>query len=266
MSKLVNWGHWLVAACVCSLAAFSIHEDVLRIIGPAHTGHEAIYWVGVSARELIWVALSVALVWGILIWADWAHGLLTLLITVALSVVVYALFAGGREALNWDVIGGFVIYSSTLVWLLLPAVRHRYWQKEKNGMGRLINWGRWLAVAFFAVAGADLLWSALTSLPRILREHPQEITYYFVWDAFFWIPTLMCAWGIFKWRRWARSLGVALSAVDLLLLSFICLSIYRSGAGLYAGWPLMTLIACFILIWLLLPAVRTEYARRDQMA
>jgi hypothetical protein len=266
MSKLVNWGRWLVAASIGFYIARGIYDDALYVFASMHAGRDWTYMIGVAARYSVLVALFVVVGWGILIWADWAHGLLTLLMTVGVGVVLYALFTGGRQALNWEVLGGLAIYSSTLLWLLLPAVRHRYWQKENNGESRLINWGRWLAVAFFAIEGADLFWSTMTSLPRILRQHPQEITYYFVWDTLFWIPTLMCAWGIFKWRRWARSLGIALSALDVLGLSIFCVTIFRSGAGLYAFWPLVTLIACFILVWLLLPVVRMEYSRRNQIA
>jgi hypothetical protein len=266
MSKLVNWGHWVVAASIAFYIGLGIYDGILHLTRAAHTGHNLEYLVEIAARDLLLIAVFVAVGWGILIWADWAHGLLTLVMALGVVVVAYDLFTGGREALNWDVVGGLTMYSLTLLWLLLPAVRHRYWQIKKRDARRLISWGRWLSVIFFGAAGLYLFWGAITSLPKILREHPQEITYYFVSDALFWVPTLVCAWGIYKWRRWSRSLGIALSAVDFVGLGLICWSVYHSGMELHAFWPLATLISGFILVWLMLPRVRLEYSRRDQIA
>ena len=114
--------------------------------------------------------------------------------------------------------------------------------------------------------GADLLWSAIIRVPVLIREHPQEITYHFVSDAFFWMPMLLCAWGIFKWRLWSRKLGTVLSILSLAMLG-ILVSIEFQHAGPYRGGLLaLALINCSVFVWLLLPVVRAEYLRRDQIA
>jgi hypothetical protein len=135
-------------------------------------------------------------------------------------------------------------------------------------MSRLVNWGHWATAAFFAALGASLLWSAATGIPRLLRENPREIAYYFVTGAAIWVPTLFCAWGIFKWRRWARGLGIVLSALNLVLFGVVILVDPPIVREVNYGWVEIVDAICsgLILAWLFVPAVRFEYSQRNQIA
>ena len=126
-------------------------------------------------------------------------------------------------------------------------------------MSKVVNWGHWVVGALFAVSGAAWLWYSIARLPVVLPEHPQEVPYYFVSDAFLWVPALLWAWGIFKWRSSARTLGVILSAFIFAVYG-VAFVIARK-----LDWA-MALIYCSALIWLLLPVVRAEYSRRNQIA
>jgi hypothetical protein len=126
-------------------------------------------------------------------------------------------------------------------------------------VSKVVNWGHWVVAALFAVSGGAWLWDSIARLPVVFREHPQEVTYYFVSDAFLWAPALLCAWGILKWRSWARTLGVILSAFIFAVYG-IAFVIARK-----LDWA-MALIYCSALMWLLLPVVGAEYSRRNQIA
>lgn len=135
-------------------------------------------------------------------------------------------------------------------------------------MSRIVNSGRLLAAGLFVFLGADLLWHAVAKIPEVLREHPQQVTYYFISDAVLWIPELLCAWGLFRWRRWGRTLGLVLSAMYVFSAGLsLGISLVRpAGFGLTVYVAVLMLIAGCVFTWLLLPAVRVEYSRRDQIA
>jgi hypothetical protein len=128
-------------------------------------------------------------------------------------------------------------------------------------MSKLVNWGHWLVAGFFAVSGAPFLWSVIASLPSGYREHPREGTYIFFWGMIMSLPPFACAWGIFKWRRWGRMLGIVFSV--LILAGFAILAFDRKVS---AGESVFAFIYCGTLVWLLLPVVRAEYFRRNQIA
>jgi len=133
-------------------------------------------------------------------------------------------------------------------------------------MSKLVNWGHLLVAAYFAFWGVDLLWSSVSVFPRLLRDHPHEITYILVMDAIVWVWILLCAWGILKWQRWAQKLGVALSVLMLLFIALAAWTAPQFGVVLILEFGLVTIIAASVLAWLLLPAVRAEYLRRNQPA
>ena len=128
-------------------------------------------------------------------------------------------------------------------------------------MSKVVNWGHWLVAAIFAVSGAPFLWSVLASAPSSLHQHPREVTYIFFWGVIMSFPPFACAWGIFKWRRWGRSLGIILTLV--ILGGFVMIAFDRKVS---AGESVGAFIYCAMLIWLLLPGVRAEYLRREQTA
>lgn len=135
-------------------------------------------------------------------------------------------------------------------------------------MSKIVHWGRWLTAAFFALLGTDSPWHALANLGHMFQEHPNEITYYFVSDAAIWIPTLACAWGIFKWRPWARTLAIVLSALNLATLAIAILVEPRIAREFKPAWVTLGWAICcsWILVWLFVPAVRAKYSRVNQLA
>jgi hypothetical protein len=133
-------------------------------------------------------------------------------------------------------------------------------------MSKVVNWGHRLVAALFAVSGAASLWYSIARLPSLIRQHLQEITYYFVMDSLYWIPALLCAWVVFKWRPWARTLGILVSLLDVAFVGIILWGDFNFGRGLRGETVILTLISCSVLTWLFLPAVRAEYLRRDQIA
>ena len=133
-------------------------------------------------------------------------------------------------------------------------------------MSKLVNWGHWLAAAYFAFWGADLLWTSVAGIPELLRDHPRHITYILVSDVLVLVAISLCTWGILNWQRWARNLGVVLSVLIIGLIALAAWTAPEFGLLPILEFALTALIAGSVLIWLLLPVVRAEYLRRDQLA
>ena len=129
-------------------------------------------------------------------------------------------------------------------------------------MSRIVDWGRWPVGALFATWGVALFWGTITNIPGFLRQHRNEVTYYILSESVLWITALLCAWGIFKRRRWGRSLGIALCVLAFATVGLVPLLTREFDRGL----ALMAVLACSTLVWLFLPGVRAEYSRRDQRA
>ena len=129
-------------------------------------------------------------------------------------------------------------------------------------MSKLVNWGRWPVAALFATWGVALLWGTITDIPGFLRRSPNEVTYYVLSESALWIAALLCAWGIFRRRRWGRLLGIALCALNFATGALV----YLLAREFDRGMALMTAIACSTLVWLLLPAVRAQYLQKESAA
>jgi Mn2+/Fe2+ NRAMP family transporter len=71
---------------------------------------------------------------------------------------------------------------------------------------------------------------------------------------------LLCAWGIFNWRPWGRYVAVILTIFGIIVAAVA----FRSGGGsrTYAALTIAIVLNSLVLIWLLLPSVRAEYARK----
>ena len=134
-------------------------------------------------------------------------------------------------------------------------------------MSKIVNWGRWVIAVYFAAWGLESLWKIILRFSNLLREYPKELTHTIVaFDAFFWIAAFACAWGILKWRLWARKLGIVLSAFWALAIGLGFGFRLQAGGKPNFFWLLLLSIGSLALIWLLLPAVRLEYSRRNQIA
>lgn len=134
-------------------------------------------------------------------------------------------------------------------------------------MTKLVSWGHWAVGAFFVFLGVDALLASTAHVPGLVRDHSRETAYAFVLaHAFFvYLPAFFCAWGVFKWRAWARRLGIALCA----FFAMVGLGLwvyFRTAGRLDTPLLVMTLLAAMVFGWLLLPDVRAEYSRRNQIA
>jgi hypothetical protein len=133
-------------------------------------------------------------------------------------------------------------------------------------MNKVVDWGHWAVGAVFVLLGADLLLSSTMHVPDLIRQHPQEVTYFVLDHALLgWLPAFFCAWGVFRWRSWARKLGIALCLFFAAVGSGSWIYFRLAGRG---DTPLlvMALLAGTVFVWLILPPVRAEYSRRNQIA
>jgi len=135
MSKLVNWGHWLVGGAFAALGlSYFYHASqfvplLIRIL----RGENLSYYL--PASLVLWIPLLLC-AWGIWNWKGWGHVLALFLAALALCWCVRWLFYiglhdfGGRGYIRAEFLRIILILVCILAWLLLPAVRHRYWPKE----------------------------------------------------------------------------------------------------------------------------------------
>ena len=132
-------------------------------------------------------------------------------------------------------------------------------------MNKIVDWGHWLVAAVLAVKGFALLYEIVAYLPQAWR-HPNTLTY----------PTdhlalglcalyFACAWGILTWRSWGRKVALAITAFESVIVAALMVVTY--GLAIFnARMNLIALLNCAAMIWLVLPAVRAEYLRRNQIA
>jgi hypothetical protein len=133
-------------------------------------------------------------------------------------------------------------------------------------MSKLVDGGHWAVGAFFLILGLDVLISSLAEVPRLVHQHPQAVTYFVVAHALvLWIPAFLCAWGVVKWLRRARHLGLALCALFGALGLASSLR-FDTGVRVNGALLLIALVSCAAFAELLLPAVRVEYSRKNRMA
>jgi peptidoglycan/LPS O-acetylase OafA/YrhL len=130
-------------------------------------------------------------------------------------------------------------------------------------MSKLVNWGHWIVGIAFASSGLGFLFGrGVSDAVRAVRG--QQPFYSFDMVVLTCVPILLCAWGILNWRDWGHKLAILLSLLGLvsLVLALSALGIHELGSSFVSS----AVSAIAILIWLLLPAVRLEYRKRNQVA
>jgi drug/metabolite transporter (DMT)-like permease len=138
---------------------------------------------------------------------------------------------------------------------------------SKRIVTKIVHWGRWAVGVIFILLGADTLVGSSIDASGLAQQHSRETMYAFVLAHAFliWLPAFLCAWGVFKWRAWARRLGIALCAffagVGLGLWIYFQM-LGRRDTPLFV----MVLVAGTAFAWLILPSVGAEYSRRNQIA
>ncbi|MGA8144402.1 MAG: hypothetical protein WB987_10985 [Candidatus Acidiferrales bacterium] len=142
-------------------------------------------------------------------------------------------------------------------------------------MSKIVSWGRWPVAIFFALQGLGILMVVVGVLILTLRDRAGS--FYFIYMGLLeCAPLLLCAWGILRLRRWGYGLAFALSALGVLLMAFVFAdsgaqtldSTIVQGAIVYERAFIVSSIVfdCSILVWLLLPPVRSQYLHKEQIA
>jgi len=130
MSKLVIWGHWLVAAVLAAKGVGTLYEIVRYFPRAWHDPNVLTY-----PTDYFTVGLCVfyfACAWGLLNWRKWAHTS-----AIALSLLELALFVT-LVAMDWSatlvttIVSWAALNGAILTWLVLPSVRSNYRRGEQT--------------------------------------------------------------------------------------------------------------------------------------
>ena len=119
MSKIVNWGHWLVAAIFAANGVLTYGSELSEALTNALKTQASFYPVYLNAIECVAFLLCA---WGIMKWRLWAHILGILLSGIELAILLFAAFVGSLVDYDPRVWALPAVIFSVLIWLLLPAV------------------------------------------------------------------------------------------------------------------------------------------------
>jgi hypothetical protein len=123
MSKIVDWGRWVVAFLACAMAVecigATIHNTSLMSRAEGFSP-------GILEANFLFLALafvSTLCAWGIFRWRSWGY-------VLALGISAFELFAGAEAVMVGDASPLFPLAPFlVVVWLLLPTVRVAYWRR-----------------------------------------------------------------------------------------------------------------------------------------
>lgn len=125
MSRLVDWGHWLVSAFFAVIGAVMIWYGFSAIPRyPANFPHDVAYHFVSSA---LGCGLLAFCAWGVFTWRVWGHVLALTICVFTILLDVLLMIAYGNFAWNT----GLLIPILITGWLLLPSVRAAYWHGER---------------------------------------------------------------------------------------------------------------------------------------
>lgn len=134
-------------------------------------------------------------------------------------------------------------------------------------MSTMVRVGHWLVLAVLGVFAVWMLVISVPSFPNLFRSLHQvrvpliegrgEVGFDIPAKFIAWIPALLCAWGIWTWRRWGQILTIVFCVLGLLLE----LAGIISFGHIYLGIVPVSLSAAAVatVVWLLLPSVRVQF-------
>jgi hypothetical protein len=134
VSKIVSWGHWLVALFSAVLGLYSLAAFVFAVIvsrdvwRSAPSDHSAL--VMVRMNVVAWLPLLLC-AWGILRLRAWGYMLAIIACGYAILAELETLVLMGFTRIRASEIVTFTAACLVVAWLLLPSVRAAYWGKEQ---------------------------------------------------------------------------------------------------------------------------------------
>ena len=130
-------------------------------------------------------------------------------------------------------------------------------------MSKVANWGHWVVGVFFAIKGLGMLYEIVPHYTHALRNHLpfsyQDYLLMIVWAVY-----LVCAWGILRWRQWGQIAAITLSVLELALVVGM-VSLF-GPLSLDRNIVLWSALNCAIVVWFVLPEVRSGYWHGNQTA
>jgi len=135
-------------------------------------------------------------------------------------------------------------------------------------MNKIVNLGHWIVGLLFAAVGlVCLFYTYVQGMPSLLlMAHGYHAIFFISYPAIIlWVPLLLSAWGIGRWKKWGHALGL----VQVILLLCWCVRwlvyVGMQNVGM-RGVIRIELLRAFligvcVLGWFVLPAVRHRYWR-----
>ena len=130
MSRLVTWGHWVIAAVLATKGSGTLYEIIRQF--PRAWRDRDVTSYPTDYLILVLCALYFACAWGVLNWRKWAY-----ISAIALSLSELAVFAT-MAVMDWSaaIVTSIVLWSAlngaVLAWLVLPPVRSNYLQRRRT--------------------------------------------------------------------------------------------------------------------------------------
>jgi hypothetical protein len=125
VSKIVNWGHWVVTLLACVWFVDSFTSVVHSTASMGHAEPSGLRILGVNFVFVIQVVVSALFAWGIFRWRTWGY-------LLALAICTFELLAGAAAVIAGDFsLSPLILLAPLLivVWLLIPGVRAAYWRR-----------------------------------------------------------------------------------------------------------------------------------------
>jgi hypothetical protein len=139
MTKIVNWGRWVVAGLLAGQGLAGLPSTLKETITTIRSGQGTLY---PTYMHILGATTFLLCAWGLLKVHRWAYWLAVLIYAFEVIILFSVVAMWGPETIATDIfIGGLHFDSVTLllpvvaaiacfVWLLLPSVRAQYMQKE----------------------------------------------------------------------------------------------------------------------------------------
>jgi hypothetical protein len=120
-----------------------------------------------------------------------------------------------------------------------------------------------VVAGIFAIKGLGMLYEITPHFIHALRNRiPLSYQDYLILIP--WALYLVCAWGILRWRQWGQISALTLSFLELAMV--VTMVAMYGTFSLDSNIVLWSALNCAVVIWLVLPQVRSGYWQRTQTA